>query len=144
MRALRLARIVAEAEALRWRHLLRRQRTRVVLGAIAALFLLAALAALHAAAVLALMRIVAPIYAVLSLAGADFVIAAALGAVAARDAPGPIEREAIQVREIARAEIVNAAAATASLAPLVRSLGARKAYGLALAALTARYLTARR
>jgi hypothetical protein len=144
MRALRLARIVAEAEALRWRHLLRRQRMRVVLGAIAAAFLLACLVAVHAAAVLALMRIAAPLSAVLIVAGVDFVIALVVGSIAARDVPGPIEREAIQVRDIARAEIVDAAAATASIAPLIRSLGARKAYGLALAALTARYLTARR
>jgi hypothetical protein len=144
MRALRLARVVAEAEALRWRHLLRRQRTRVVLGAIAGIFGLACVAALHVAAGLALMRVLEPLYAVLVVAGVDLVIAAALGALAARDVPGAVEREALQLRETAQAEIVEAATATLVLAPVVRALGARKASGLALAAVLLRYLIRRR
>lgn len=144
MRALRLARVVAEAEALRWRHLLRRQRTRVVLGAIAGMFGLACVAALHIAAGLALTRVLEPLYAVLVVAGVDLVIAAALGALAARDVPGAVEREALQLRETAQAEIVEAATATLVLAPMVRALGARKASGFALAAVLIRYLTRRR
>ena len=115
-----------------------------MLGAIAGVFGLSGLIALHVAGGLALVRVLQPLYAVLVVAGVDLLIAVVLGALAARDVPGPVEREALQLRETAQAEIVEAATATLVLAPLVRGLGGRKASTLALAAVLIRYLARRR
>lgn len=145
MRSLQLARIAAQAEGLRWRGLLRRQAIRVALGVVAAVFALACLAALHVAAAIALLHQQVPLlYAVLIVAAVDLVIALVLALLAARDVPGPVEREAVQVREAARKQVLEAAALTTLAGPALRLLGARKFYGLALAALTARYLGGRR
>ena len=48
------------------------------------------------------------------------------------------------MRLAAQHQMMEAAAMTAVVAPVLRSLGMRKVYGVALAALTARYLTGRR
>jgi hypothetical protein len=61
-----------------------------------------------------------------------------------RTTPGRIEREALQIRETALAELGEAMAMTALVGPALRLLGARKTYGLTLAALTARYLASRK
>jgi hypothetical protein len=142
MRSLRLARIAAQAELLRLRRFTRRQVVRVILGAIALVFLLACLAALHVAGYFGLRRAdILPVYAALIVAGVDFLIAAVLGLLAARDTPDRVEREALQVRRSAQEQLIEAATMTAVIGPILRSLGTRKVYGLALAALTARYLS---
>jgi len=44
------------------------------------------------------------------------------------------------VRQMAQTQMVEVAALTTLIGPLLRLVGTRKVYGLALAALTARYL----
>jgi len=145
MRGLRLARIAAQAELLRLRRMARRQAVRVALGAIALTFLLACLACVHVAGYFGLRRAdIAPVWAVLIVAGVDLLIGLLFLIAAARDSPDPIEREALQVRETAQAQMLEAAAIGAVLGPVLRSLGVRKVYGLVLAALSARYLTGAR
>jgi hypothetical protein len=142
MRGMTLARVAAQAEILRWRQMARRQVTRAIMGLIAAIFAIACLAVLHFAAVMALERTqIAPLWCVLIVAGADLLIALLFLIIAARDEPGRIELEALQVRAAAQSQMLEATAWTTLLAPAMRMLGTRKAYGLALAALTARYLS---
>lgn len=141
MRTFRLARVAAQAELLRLRRLARRQAVRAALGAVALVFLLACLAALHVAGFLGLVQLrIAPIYAALIVAGVDLAIGLVLALLAARDTPDRVEQEALQVRQAAQAQMAEAAAMTALVGPLLRSLGLRKVYAVALAALTARYL----
>lgn len=145
MRSLKLARIAAQAELLRLRRYGDRQIARLVLGAIALVFVLAWLGTLHFAGYFALRRAdIAPVWAALIVAGVDLLVALILGIAALRNRPGRLEREALQVRLAAQQQLLEVAATTAVVAPLLRSLGMRKAYGLALAAMTARYLTGRR
>lgn len=140
MRSLQLVRIAAQAEGLRLRRLARRQVGRAILGATAGVFGLALIACLHVAAVLALTNRVQPLYAVLIVAGVDLLVAGALGLMAAHDSPSRVEREALIVRQNAQTQLMETAATVALVGPVLRRLGGRKVYGLALAALTARYL----
>ena len=55
-----------------------------------------------------------------------------------RRLPRP-QREALEVRRAAQAQMTEAAAMTAVVGPLLRSLGLRKIYAVALAALMARF-----
>ena len=140
MRSVNLARVAAQSEALRLRLYARRQVYRAVWGAVAAVFILACLTALHVAGAMALERVVEPLYAVLIVAAIDLVIGLILLLVALRNEPGRIELEALQVRRTAQQQVIEAAALTTLIGPLLRVVGTRKVYGLALAALTARYL----
>ncbi|HET9019569.1 MAG TPA: hypothetical protein VFN46_08285 [Acetobacteraceae bacterium] len=145
MRSFKLARVAAQAELLRLRRLVRRQVVRAVLGAIALTFLLICLAALHFAGYFGLLRAgIAPVWATLIVAGVDLLIGLIFLIAAASDTPDKVEREALQVREAAQRQLMETAAASAVVGPLLRSLGARKVYGLVLAALTARFLGAAR
>lgn len=141
MRVFRLARVAAQAELLRLRRLARRQAMRAALAGVALLFLLACLAALHLAGYLALRgAAVAPVHAALIVAAADLLLGALFAALAARDVPDAVEREAAQLRETAQRQVMEVAAMTAVAGPILRTLGVRKLYGLALAVLTALYL----
>ena len=144
MRTVSLAKIAAQAEILRLRRLSRRSAFRLAYAAVASTFMLAMMAAIHVAIVMALMERVQPIAAVLIVAGGDLVIAIVLGVMAARDSPDSIEAEAQQVKETALLQLRDAAAMTALVGPALRMVGTRKVYGIALAALTARYLGGRR
>jgi uncharacterized membrane protein (DUF485 family) len=118
VRGLRLARIAAQAELLRLRALLRRQATRVAFAVVAGFFLLAALVGAHVAGAMALAEHVTPIQAALIVAGIDLLIAIILAAIAARDTPGAVEREALALRR----EAVDQAIETAMVASLLRRL----------------------
>jgi arginine exporter protein ArgO len=122
VRSLSLARIAAQAEKLHLRHMLRRQATRAAFAAVAVVFLLAALALVHVAGVAALADRVTPIQALLIVAGIDVVLAVVLGLLAARDVPGRVEREALQVRVQAIEEAVETVVVVSLLR---RLLGAR-------------------
>ena len=140
MRVVRLARLAAQAEVLRLRRFARRQATRAALGATAAVFLLLCLAWLHVAGYFALLRTgILPLWASLVVAGVDVVIGLFFVVLALRDSPGPVEREALQVRRTAQAQIAEAAAMTAVVGPLLRSLGLRRITAVAVAALIARF-----
>jgi hypothetical protein len=144
MRTASLAKIAAQAELLRVRRRGRRTMHRAAYGAVAGVFAIATLTAAHVAIVLALTRSFELLYAVLIVGGGDLVIAVVLGLVAARDAPDAIEREAHEVRQKALGQLGETLALTTVVAPAARLLGGRKAYGLALAVLTAHYLGGRR
>ena len=145
MRSLKLARVAAEAELLRLKRFGERQVGRAVMGAIALAFLLAFLACLHFAGYFALRRAdILPVWAALIVAGVDLLIALIFGLIALGNRPSQVEREALEVRLAAQHQIMETAAVNALVVPLARALGLRKVYGLALAALTARYLSGRR
>ena len=78
MRSVTFARIAAQAELLRLRHLVRRQAMRVVFAVVAATFLLAALIGLHVACALLLAEYLSPVQASLIVAGVDLVVAIVL------------------------------------------------------------------
>lgn len=143
MRAIRLARVAAQAEALRLRHLLRRQVTRVALAAVAAVFALGALIALHIAGAMALAEHISVIQSVLVVAGADAVVAIVLLAVAARDVPGAVEREALQLRRTAVAQAMDAVVLATIFAGLRRVRSLRDLYGVVASALAAWIVGAR-
>jgi hypothetical protein len=98
LRPLRLARIAAEAEGLRLRYVAQRQVTRVILGVIALIFLLAALGFFHFALWFWLRRHFESLATSLIVAGADLLIALIFGLFAARSSPGRLEREALEIR----------------------------------------------
>jgi hypothetical protein len=144
MRTASLARIAAQAEVLRLRRQGRRAAFRASYGVVAGVFVVGALAAAHVAIVLALLANFQPIVAVLIVGAGDVVVAVVFGLLAARDRPDAIEREARQVKETALAELGETMALASLVGPVLRLIGTRKVYGLALAALSARYLGGRR
>jgi cytochrome c biogenesis protein CcdA len=144
MRTVDLAKVAAKAEILRLQRQSRRTGFRAAYAIVAGTFMTAALAGAHVAIVLALMPHYETITAVLIVAAGDAVIAVVLGLMALRNVPGAIEREAAEVEHKALSELGEAAAIMALVGPALRLLGTRKAYGITLAALTARYLGGRR
>lgn len=137
MGRLRLARIAARAEYFRLRALGRRQAGRVLLAALAALFLFAAVAGGHVAGVMALAAYVTPIQAVVIVAGVDLLLAIMLAALAARDVPGEVEREALALRRAAIEEAVETVALATLFRRLLRARSWRDFSGIAAAALAA-------
>jgi hypothetical protein len=123
MRLIRLGKLAAQAEALRLKRLVHRQVMRAVFGAVAVVFAVALLAALHVTGALALLPVVGPVYAALIVAAVDLVIAVLFGLLAAFNGPDRIEREALAVREEARAQLGEAAVMSAVVAPLMRRAG---------------------
>jgi TRAP-type C4-dicarboxylate transport system permease small subunit len=99
MRTLRLARIAAEAEALRLRERAQRTAVRVAFGMVAMIFMLGVLVFLHIAAWYWIRQSWQQEYAALALAGADFVLAMVLAFLAARSSPRRVEVEALAVRQ---------------------------------------------
>jgi hypothetical protein len=144
MRTLRLARVVAEAEALRWRRIVRRTAIRLVLGGIAALFLLAALAVGHFVVYLAIAAALTPVHSALIVLGIDLAVATLFGMFAAFGGSDRIEREARAVRDQARGELLQIASTATILAPLVRQLGKRGVVGVVLATLATRLFQRKR
>jgi hypothetical protein len=119
MRALRLARIAAEAEGLRLRYTVRRAVVRGVLGVLALGFLLAAVILCHIAVWLWLRRSWEALPATLILAGGDVVLAAVLALLAARSSPGRVEAEALAVRRRALEATTSGIAFSALATPLL-------------------------
>ena len=122
MRALRLARIAAEAEGLRLRHSAQRTVVRAILGLIALAFLFGALVFGQIAAWYWLRLSWDRPAAALILAGAELVLAAILGLLAARSSPGRIEVEALAVRRRAL-ESATSSLAFSALADAVAAVG---------------------
>ena len=101
-----LARLAAEAEMLRLRHLARRTATRVAFALVAIVFLFAALIFAHAAIFAALLPRLSPIHALLAVGAGDIVIALVLGLLAARSHPSRVERDALKLRNDARQRLL--------------------------------------
>jgi hypothetical protein len=98
MRSLRLARIAAEAEGLRLRHVAQRNVVRAVLGVVALGFLFVALAFCQVAVWYWLRMSFDRPPAALIQAGGNLVLAAILALLAARSSPGRVEVEALAIR----------------------------------------------
>ncbi len=124
--------------------MLRRQAVRAVLAVLAVVFVLAALACVHVAGIVALADHVTPIQALLIVAGIDVVIALILAAFAARDVPGRVEREALQVRITAVEEAVEAVVVVSLLRRLVRARSLRELVEVATATGVTWYMGKRR
>jgi|GEM_PF-883932 len=140
MRVIRLLRIAAQAEALRWKRLGRGFAIQAVLAVVAVVFALMLLLMLHVAALVWLSDMLGGakldgVWAALIVAFVDLVIAALLGLLAARRAEDPLAVEAERVRDDALRQVGDQTARAAMLAPLLRSRSAKK--GLLGAALTA-------
>lgn len=135
MRGLRLLRLAAEAEGLRWRRTARGYGIRAGLAAGGAAFALLLLLMLHMAAFAWLTEGMGPVGAALLLAACDLVLAGLLLWLAARDAPDPVAIEAERVRNDALRQVGDQAARAAALVPVMRSGSMKK--GLIGAALTA-------
>jgi len=136
MRALRLARIAAEAEALRLRRLARRTAFRAVYGVLGLLFLLFAVAVGHIVIWLTITRFLSSINAALIVMGADLLIAVIFALIAVSLGPGRIEREAVEIRRTATQQMKRSLGVMMLLAPATRYARSRGFLGRAVAAVT--------
>jgi hypothetical protein len=127
MRAVELARVAASAEALALRRLARRQGIRAAFGAGAAVFALATLSVLHLVGYNLLRNSFSPVIASLILLGIDLVLTLILAFFAMRNSPDAIEREAVEVRQQAVAEMKRAVTLTALVGTIGGSLVRRRA-----------------
>lgn len=123
LRVVQLGKVAAQAEKLRLQSLVSRQVKRAVYAAVAAVFAVGLLVALHVAGALALTPSVGALWATLIVAGVDLVLAAALGSVALFSKPSRIEREALMVREEARAQLGEATVMSMVVGPVMRRAG---------------------
>jgi uncharacterized membrane protein len=98
MRALQLARVAAQAEALRLRHNARRTAIRAALGLVALAFLFGAIIFCHIAAWYRLVMSWDEPAATLIIAGVDLLVAVVLALVAIRSSAGRVEAEALALR----------------------------------------------
>ncbi len=117
MRALRLARVAAEAEALLLRRRARSAALRGVLAVVALLFLCCAIALLHIAAWLRMSEMWGAETAALALAGFDAVVAIVVGFISARPSSDRIAAQAAEVRDRAVNEMRASLAVSAMLKP---------------------------
>jgi len=136
MRALRLAQIAAEAEALHLRRLARRTAFRAAYGALGLLFVLAAIGVAHFIIWLELTRALGSVNAALILLGGDLFLAVVFALLAASLGPGRIEREAVQIRQIAVQQAKRSFGVVMLLAPATGYARSRGFLGRALAAVT--------
>jgi uncharacterized membrane protein len=119
MRTLQLARVAAEAEALRLRHNVRRTAVRTALGLAALCFLLGAIILCHVAAWWRLSMSWDAPSAALMVAGADLVVAVVLALLATRSSPGRVEAEALALRRRALDNVGNSLILPALVTPLL-------------------------
>ncbi len=122
MRALRLARIAAEAEGLRLRYSVQRIAVRCALGLAASGFFLGVVFFCHLAAWYWLRHSFEGHAVALILAGADLVLAVFLILLAARSSPSRVEVEALAVRQRAL-ESATSSLAVSSLAMQLLRMG---------------------
>ena len=120
MRALRLARIAAEAEGVRLRHRAQRALIAAILASIAFVFMLGALVFCHVAAWFYLRAHWEQPGTALILAGADVLLALVLLLFAARSTTSRVELEALAVRQSALESISSTLAISAIATQLLR------------------------
>jgi len=119
MRTLELARVAAEAEALRLRLTARRTAIRTALGLVALGFLLGAIIFFHVAAWSWLSTSFNEPAAALIIAGADLVVAVVLALLATRSSAGPVEAEALALRRRALDHVGTSLTLPALVTPLL-------------------------
>jgi hypothetical protein len=122
MRPIRLARIAAEAEGVRWRGMMSRIVTRAILAVIALLFVLGAVAFAHVAAWYEVRIGLGQSYVASAgiLGGTDLLLAVVLGLLASRSSPSRVEVEALAVRRKALEGIAGALSLTQLVIPILR------------------------
>jgi hypothetical protein len=122
MRPVRLARIAAEAETVRWQAFAARAFTRVACACISLLFVIGAVTFAHIAAWywLRIDRELNFYETALVLGGFDLAVAVVLILIAGRSTPSRTEREALEVRKRAVAEMVHMLTLAQLLMPLLR------------------------
>ncbi len=113
MRAGNLAKIAAEAEILRIKHMLARQGFRAVFGLAALVFLVAILVIASVVIWQVLRMYLSPINATLVLLGANLLLAIIFGMLAVRSSPSRTEREALAIRQRALGQARSAVALSA-------------------------------
>ncbi len=118
MRTVRLARIAAEAEALRLRRIARRTALRAVFAVILAVFGLAVLTMLHIIGWLYAANTFGPISAALIVLGVDLFFCIVFAVLASRNAPDRVELEALQVRQTAMHQMGQSFALMTMLRPV--------------------------
>jgi hypothetical protein len=121
MRTGNLAKVAAEAEILRIKHMLKRQGIRAGFGLVAAVFVLADLVLIDVVIWQLLRMIVAPIFATLILLVVNLLLSVVFGVLAAKSSPGQTEREALAIRQRAVAEARNSLA-LGTLVPVIGTL----------------------
>jgi hypothetical protein len=146
VRTTRLARLAAEAEILLIRRELKTALRRGMYGAVAAVFGLAALSILHVLGYMALRQYAqfSPVAAAAIVLVVDTAITAIFGVLASGAMKDPVAEEARAIRDQSLAQIKDTLTMAAILKPAGKMLGRKHIYGLVLAALTARFLGARR
>lgn len=120
MRALRLARIAAEAEGVRLRRRAQRALIAAILASIASVFMLGALVFCHVAAWFYLRAHWEQPATALILAGSDVLLALVLVLLAARSTTSRVELEALAVRQRALESIGSTLAISAMATQLLR------------------------
>ncbi len=125
MRPVRLARIAAEAEAVRWQAFATRTAVRLLCVLVALLFVIGAISIGHIAAWYAL-RVdlgLAFYWTAAALAGFDLAVALLLLLIANRSEPSRLERDAVAVRQQAVAGLVSMMNAMQLVFAVARILG---------------------
>lgn len=122
LRPVGLVRVAAEAEGLRIKRQIGRSVTRVMLLLIALVFLVGAVVFAHVAAyyLIRLQLLWTQYSAAGVIAGADFVLALVLVAMSLTSRPGRVEREALEIRRRALANIGSTMAISTMTAPVLR------------------------
>jgi len=115
------AKIAAEAEAVRWEALAKRQGSRAAFGIGAAVFALGLLALINVTAYFLLRSVMQPVFASVIVLLVDLAVAAGLGVFALRSGPTQAEQDALEVRQRALHELEGAIAMSALL-PVAGSL----------------------
>ena len=105
MRAVELAKVAANAEALRLREMASRQSMRAAYGGVAALFGIAVFVLLHVVAYHMMVPNVTPLVASLIMLAFDLIVAAVCGLKALKSVPGPVELEALAIRKQALQDV---------------------------------------
>jgi len=144
MRAIKLAKVAAQAEKLRLQALAKRQVRRGIYGAVATIFAIGALALGHVVAFLAIVPSVGSLWTSVVLLAFDLLVAVVLGAVAALSKPGAIEAEAQRLKETALSQMRQDLTVAALVPALGLFVGSRRARGGALIAGLALRLLRRR
>ena len=121
MRAVDFAKIAAEAELVRVRHMLKRQGMRVAFAAGAAVFAIGVLVLANIAVWQVVRLHLDPIYASLILLGGNLVLALIFGGLAMRSTPSHTEREALDVRKQALTQLQQSVA-IGTLIPIAGTL----------------------
>jgi hypothetical protein len=121
MRVLRLAESAFSAEGLRLRMMLRRVIIHAALATLGLVFLIGALAVAHVLIFLLLRPQFGPLNGLLILLAADLVIGILLLLVAANGGPGKVERQALELRERARLQVIDTLARATIILPLIRT-----------------------